>query len=237
MRNLKIPYLILGIGLGSFVVAVGAYSYVFGTRISDSHLAWAEFGSFFGGVLNPILAFLAVVMLFITLLSQMTEFRKSVEYLDASARTAREELELLKSQNLDNETLSVLANADQQITLLLQSDVSAQGSELSVTMFHIALESRRFENGHPLTGAYAQFVQIARTPGTVVWSYVHALSDVVTRVVEILRAYSVRHSGQYSPTMMYYHHRVVGLSRMLADVGYLTEDERVQIVTMADQHG
>lgn len=237
MRAPKLSILILGLGLVSFLAAIGIYISAFGTDLSDVHSRWSEFGDFFGGLLNPVLAFLAIVMLFITLMSQMNEFRESVKHLESSAKTAREELDLIRSQTTDNEVLAVLGNADQQISLLLQSEVSDAGSTPRLTIFHLCLESGRFSSAQEWTLGYARFVEQAQTPGSVVWSYVHALSETVGRVAEILEAYSLRHAGEYSPTMMYYHHRMVGLTRMLADTGYMSEEERVRIVTMADQHG
>lgn len=237
MRAPKLSFLILGLGLVSFLVVLGAYVLSFGTELSHVHSRWSEFGDFFGGLLNPVLAFLAIVMLFITLMSQMKEFRESVKHLESSARTAKDELDVVRSQAIDNEVLAVLGNADQQISLLLQSEVSDPGTVPRLTVFHLCLESRRFSSPQEWTGAYVRFVELAQTPGSVVWSYVHALSETVGRVSEILEAYSRRHRGEYSPTIMYYHHRIVGLTRMLCDTGYLPEDERIRIVTMADQHG
>ena len=230
------PKWILITGLTTIVLAFVFYSYFFGSALSREHTRWAEFGSFFGGLLSPLLAFLAIMLLYHTLVTQLSEFKESVSYLAKTARIAADDLELAKRQTLDNETLAVLANAEKQISELLDRVVSESGKEPEVRIFHMCLEGRRLSNPLEWSDSYHSFVQIARTEGSVVWSYVHALHEVIESMLAILQDYSSRHSGQFSPTILYYHTRLSAVSKLLFDTEFISAERRQEIVTMADQH-
>lgn len=216
---------------------LGFYINYFGTSLSSEHALWAEFGAFFGGVLSPLIAFLAIIMLYQTLASQILEFKESVRYLSATARVAAEDLELTRQQTQDNETLSVLANAEAQISALLECVVSAEGTQPQVKIFHMCIEGGRLYNPLGWSDSYVQFVRVAQQEGTVVWSYVYALHEIIDRMVAILQEYSNRHSGQFSPTILYYHGRLSSISKLLRDCNFITNEEREKIVQMADMHG
>lgn len=47
----------------SLLTVMGVYSYSFGIGLWEEHQKWAEMGSFFGGVLGPILAFCSLLYL------------------------------------------------------------------------------------------------------------------------------------------------------------------------------
>lgn len=58
---------VLIIAVLAFVLAWGVYKYHFQGGFSTSHVVWSEFGSYFGGLLSPVFAFLAFVVLVRTL--------------------------------------------------------------------------------------------------------------------------------------------------------------------------
>ena len=60
-------FLLLIVALSSTVGVMITYLYFFPSSISNDHSRWAEFGTFIGGTLGPIFAFLAFVVLLITL--------------------------------------------------------------------------------------------------------------------------------------------------------------------------
>jgi len=225
-------------GLTTIVMVLLLYSYFFGTDFSQEHKRWAEFGSFFGGVLGPLIAFLAIVMLYHTLVTQLSEFKESVSHLATTAKLAADDLELTKRQTLDNETLAVLANAEKQISELLDRVVSEPGKEPEIRIFHMCLEGRRLSySSLEWSDSYYEFVNMARNEGSVVWSYVYALHEVVESMLAILHDYSSRHSGQFSPAILYYHTRLVAISILLFNTEFITNERRVEIIAMADQHG
>lgn len=237
MKESKNSIWILVSGLVLIMGSLGFYVYHFGTNLSSEHLAWADFGSFFGGFLGPLVAFLAIIMLYQTLASQISEFRESVTHLAATAKIAAEDLELTRQQTQDNETLSVLANAEAQISVLLECVVSEQGTQPQLKIFHMCLEGNRLRNPLEWSDSYTKFIAIAQQKGSVVWSYVYALHEIVESMVAILQEYSNRHSGQFSPTILYYHGRLIPISKILHDCKFITNEKRQAIVQMADLHG
>ena len=63
--------------------------------LSGKQSTWAEFGDYFGGVLNPILAFMAFIALLTTIELQskelnqvVTEFKNSGEYQKKQAKSS-----------------------------------------------------------------------------------------------------------------------------------------------------
>lgn len=237
MKESKIAIWILASGLILIAAVLVFYGYHFGTDLSTEHAIWAEFGSFFGGFLSPLIAFLAIVMLYQTLASQIAEFKESVAHLAATAKVAAEDLELTRQQTQDNETLSVLANAEAQVSVLLECVVSEQGTQPQLKIFHMCLEGGRLDNPLGWSDSYNKFVDIAQQEGSVVWSYVYALHEIIESIVAILQEYSNRHSGQFSPTILYYHGRLLSISKLLRDCNFITNAEREKIIQMADLHG
>lgn len=176
-------------------------------------------------------------MLYHTLVTQLSEFKTSVTHLSKTAEVAAQDLELSKSQILDNETLAVLAKAEKQLSDLLNQVVSESGKEPKMKIFHMCMEARRRLSITERSDSYTCFLDEASTEGSVVWPYVYSLHEIVERMVAILNDYSTRHSAQFSPTILYYHKRVLAVSQLLADAKFISNKEREKIVTMADQHG
>lgn len=237
MTNNSPPRWILIAGAGTIGIAFGVYAISFGPHLSEKHSTWAEFGAFFGGLLSPIMAFFAIVMLYQTLLTQLSEFKASVTHLSKTAEVAAQDLEMSKRQNRDNETLAVLANGEKQIAELLGQVVSAPGTEPEVRVFHMCMEARRALSPLGRSDSYADFIRMARTEGSVVWSYVFSLYEIVDGMLAVLKDYSARHPGHFSPTVLYYHKRLIVVSQLLADTGFIEEERLVEIATLADPHG
>ena len=237
MKESKHAIWILVLGLISIVAVLGFYVNNFGTSLSPEHAVWADFGSFFGGFLSPLIAFLAIIMLYQTLASQISEFKESVTHLATAAKVAAEDLELTKQQTQDNETLSVLANAESQISVLLEYVITDQGIQPKLKIFHMCLEGGRLTDPLEWSDSYHTFVDIAQQEGSVVWSYVYALHEIIKSMEAILQEYSNRHSGQFSPTILYYQGRLAFISKLLLDCKFITNEERQKIVQMADMHG
>lgn len=62
-----------------FITIAITYISYFGTDISGIHGIWAEFGSFFGGVTSPLLYFLSILILALTLKAQI-DLKKEETY-------------------------------------------------------------------------------------------------------------------------------------------------------------
>lgn len=88
------PLIAVGLLVSTFVF----YFYNFHGETADQAV-WGQFGDFVGGVLNPVLAFLAFILLLATLRLQNRELQNSSRELENSSRELAKSAEALKLQN------------------------------------------------------------------------------------------------------------------------------------------
>lgn len=109
-RHLGPVLLLIGaIGLIAAIVTIATYANHFPGPISAEHAHWGTFGDFFGGSLNPILAFLGLIALLLTLLVQSRELELSRQELAAS----REQLKR-SAEAQEKSTAALLRQVDIQ---------------------------------------------------------------------------------------------------------------------------
>lgn len=58
------------------------YIYNFGIGLWDTDQQWANLGSYFGGVLGPVLSFVSIILLWFSLVSTQSEGRESIRLLE-----------------------------------------------------------------------------------------------------------------------------------------------------------
>ncbi len=71
LTNKVVIIVLVGISLIIIAISFGSYVHTFPGGFSSNHENWAQFGDFFGGILNPILSFLALLALILTLKMQI----------------------------------------------------------------------------------------------------------------------------------------------------------------------
>jgi len=115
---MKGKYIAIGLlALLSAAVAVVPYLYSFSERpISTVPAEWGAFGAYFGGVLNPILSFFALVGLLLTLHETNVTNNRQWEYL----RTAEKK----------REWLLVIEHAESQICPLVSKHVQRKDGQV-----------------------------------------------------------------------------------------------------------
>jgi uncharacterized BrkB/YihY/UPF0761 family membrane protein len=84
--------------LASIVGTASLYVMQFGTHLANQQETWAQFGDYFGGLLNPIFALLAFFELLWYIIRQGVEFRASLEMLQGQTRSAEEQVEMLRKE-------------------------------------------------------------------------------------------------------------------------------------------
>ncbi|QUN41755.1 hypothetical protein KEH56_20625 [Burkholderia cenocepacia] len=197
--------------LTSTFVTVSLYVFQFGTHLANNHTAWAEFGGYFGGVLNPIFALLAFFGLLWSIVRQGNEFRIS--------------LQSVREERARNDLLHVIKEIDARIENILDIDISGRGS-IRIEIRQMSSEAQRLRRGSGSSPAYAEFLKIARVPGTVVEAPVRELVYLVSREREFLESYVAHQQGFYSPTLSYYADKCAALMDMLEDLGGLPVETR-----------
>lgn len=107
-------WLIAVFGLFSIIIIIGVYNFRFSGGLALTHQHFAEFGDYFGGVLNPILTALTIVLLVYSLRLQLHELRNSTTELRNSShelknnRITLEETRLVHEDNVRVQQLNVL---------------------------------------------------------------------------------------------------------------------------------
>jgi uncharacterized membrane protein len=90
------------------VFVVGMYIYNFSFSLSDKPEEWALFGDYLGGTLNPILSFLSLIAILITLGYQVKELNASTRELSNSSLALKEQSKSLKLQAFENTFFQML---------------------------------------------------------------------------------------------------------------------------------
>jgi uncharacterized membrane protein len=97
-------FVVLG-AIAAIIIVVGIYFFTFAGGLAVKQDIWGQFGDFMGGTLNPVLSFLALLALLLTIVLQSYELRMT-----------RQEMELSRIAQQNTE----LALADQAVTLRAQ---------------------------------------------------------------------------------------------------------------------
>ena len=100
MPRFRRPSVIWILGIPAVIVAalvVGVYAFRFGDHLSANHERWGQFGEYLGGVLGPLLSFLALLAVVGTLQLQLQQFDATFFNLMQSVARIREGKVAVKS--------------------------------------------------------------------------------------------------------------------------------------------
>lgn len=90
--------------------AIDFYRDQFGADIAERRETWGQFGDYFGGLLNPILSFLALIALLFTIILQSKELKLATREMHDSSTALKEQSDSLKLQNFENTFFNLLNN-------------------------------------------------------------------------------------------------------------------------------
>jgi hypothetical protein len=193
---------------------------------------WAQFGEYFGGVLNPIFAMFAFLGLLWSIISQAKEFRSSAELLQRQTKSAEEQLAMLRIDRLRDDLLHVIKEIDARAEQILEIDISMQGSPTASTIRQMQSEAQRLRRLGGDSPAYRAFLHVAKTPGAVVEAPIRELVYLIEKMRQFLENYSAIQCAEPSPTLVYYADKCTHLMDMLEDVGGLSDGTRAFFATI-----
>lgn len=219
------------------VAAVAFYVSVFGTTLSTSHDYWGLFGDYFGGLLNPIFAMLAFIALLWSILLQAHEFRSASELLSNQAKSAEEQLRILRNSRIREDLIHVIKEIDEKLDYTLSQDVTEPGSHPQLSITHMVSEGQRLARGGTPSAAYDKFIEMAQSSGSVIEAHVRELIFLVAKMREFLEQYSQFEQSSYSPVILYYAEKCYQLLDMMEDIGGIESDTRRFFATVSDRHG
>lgn len=102
---------LISIGIVGLVVSalvLFLYFSIFNGQLSRNQNTWGLFGDFIGGALNPILAFLGLIALLITIRLQSKELVNAAKELEKSTKALEDQGESLKKQNIESTFFQLL---------------------------------------------------------------------------------------------------------------------------------
>ena len=146
---------ILVAGAAALLVVLACYGAKFADRpLSDDPERWAQFGEYLGGAAGPVLAFLTVVGLVLTLLLQVDQIEDSRNQLKAS------NTELKRSREIQATMAQAMSQQAHYATI--SARVAALGAALSVITSQV--EALRLASGHdgPSKSQHDDFIAAAQ---------------------------------------------------------------------------
>ncbi|RLV58613.1 hypothetical protein D5018_16465 [Parashewanella curva] len=100
------------IALVAFLLVFGIYAVNFPNGLSDQNVDWGNFGSFFGGVLSPLLSFISIIYVVKATQAQIKAASDSTrEQINTANKNLRLELIEIKKENLKSDILKMLEKA------------------------------------------------------------------------------------------------------------------------------
>jgi len=143
----KIVLFILLIAAGYFAYEAVMFYYTdFYLGTKDEFSKWGQFGDYFGGVLNPILSFLALIALLYTIVLQSKELALTREELRRSSKAHEEQSKTLKSSYEQTErfrAIDLIYNDDLKAGPRLKAE--AVKTYVQVERIRIAREQKEAE--------------------------------------------------------------------------------------------
>ncbi|WP_429488604.1 hypothetical protein [Paraburkholderia sp. RAU6.4a] len=220
--------------LASIVGTASIYVMQFGTHLANQQETWAQFGDYFGGVLNPIFALLAFFGLLWSIQRQGVEFRASLEILQRQTRSSEEQVEMLRKERALTDLLQVIKEIDSRIEQILDIVISDPGSQ-RVDIRQMKSEAQRLRRSAGESPAYKQFLKVGNTQGSVVEAPVRELIHLVKTMREFLDGYWEVQPISRSSTLTYYADKCSSLMDMLEDLGGLPADTRAFFAEMSER--
>jgi uncharacterized membrane protein len=165
-------YSILGLILLMAVYAVyevlSFYDVNFAGKDNVMYSKWGTFGDYFGGVLNPILSFLALIALLLTIVLQSRELRLSREELEKSTDALEKQSETLKIQNFESTFFHMIRlhnDIVHDIDLKNADGTTSTGRDCFKTFYNRfkrkyrdLSDSQRISQSGPIEVAYEEFL-------------------------------------------------------------------------------
>jgi hypothetical protein len=183
---------------GLITVIVASYLVRFGLTPSHNQAVWGAFGDYFGGILNPIFAVLAFFGVLWSIGLQTKQMGQ------------------IAQDKQSDEILQVVKDIDTRISELLRTNISSGSAE--TTILQMVSESEREGIIFAKDDAYAQFLHIAKQPGTVVEAVVRDIKSQVSAMEEFIKRHPAQQTGSYNPLIEYYSNKTSRLMPMLSDI-------------------
>lgn len=200
------------------LLPIVSYISMYGHHLSGSQELWAQFGDFFGGILNPVYAFLAFLALLYTISLQSAELRQATTEFRRSADSMQQQLDHYRDAAKKSDLYKIIKDIDDELEKIYGTVISPKGEQASLNIGHLVHEGFRLRNSTEKTASYKQFLDIASSSGSMVESVFQKLALAGGNLYRYLIKYQ-RISGGENYVCEYYRYKYFMLGQLLKDVG------------------
>ncbi|MDD5229036.1 MAG: putative phage abortive infection protein [Methylococcales bacterium] len=158
IREFWIKHYIAITAIVAVVVVLGFYFFKFHHQLSDDNGNWGTFGDFFGGTLNPILSFLALMVLLRTFSMQREELDLQREELKETKAILKEQSETQKRQQFENTFFELLKIHNQLLKNLLKRHQFIKPDGEKIDVFDEVMNDILSKNDESMSPKMAQFI-------------------------------------------------------------------------------
>lgn len=205
------------------LIPIAPYIWVYGFHWSDSQEIWGQFGDFFGGLLNPIYAFLAFLALLYTIAIQATELKLATTEFARQADSMQKQLDHNRLSAEKEDLFKIIKDIDDDLESILQTVVSPEHSEPELRVQHIIHEGFRLRHTPNKSDSYENFIVLAKSSGSIVESVYLRLALAAGSLYRYLNMYRViSNDSSYVADYFRYKHFMVG--QLLKDVGNVDKE-------------
>jgi hypothetical protein len=194
-----------------------AYHSVFGSNLPeakapDARAHWGTYGDYIGGTVNPILSFLSLIALFVTILLQSRELKLSRMELEETRQIATEQVRHLKDDASKTELLKVLGLVDEELHKILSNKIKDPDS-FDNTMIEFRFFLPRICRGVIERAPFDRFID-EKLEGAL---KIREVGDIIIRMDHYLISYSKFDCK--SPVIKYYREKYGSIARQCRSSG------------------
>lgn len=209
---------ILVIGFVGVAAVAGVYYWHFKDfPLAKDPSAWGQLGDYFGGVLNPVLGFLSLIGLLVTIYLNQKELRLSRMEISKGTRAAERQADHLESEAEKSELLKVIDLIHSELRVLLERKITHEirGADGQVR------ERREFS-----------YVQLLQSPTNFSWTIPQKSDGAAIPFVFIggrlteLQEYLAKYDriAQSLTLSQYYRQRYCLVAKTLSDFEFIDPD-------------
>lgn len=206
-----------------FLIPIILYISIHGYHLSDSHELWAQFGDYFGGLLNPIYALLAFLALLYTISLQSAEMRQATKEFRRSADSMQQQLNHYKNSARKEDLYKIIKDIDEDLKKIYEIVITQEGQQPILNIGHLVHEGFRLRDSLEKSESYKQFLSVASSSGSVVESVFLKLALASGNLYKYLTKYKdLAGNGNY--VSEYYRYKYFMLGQLLKDAGNIDKN-------------
>lgn len=195
------------VALASIALVALTYRLHFPGSVSPDPSIWGSFGDYFGGILNPLFAFLAFLGVLWSIEMQNQQLR------DASIEKKSAEI------------LLVIRDMDARIHTLLETEVGKTFDSVGATSLrirHMVSEAGKKDRASGPSDSYFSFLSTARVEGSIVESSTRDLRHLVISMQELIALHPVGPRNELLPITKYYSNKTRPVAILINDIEALS---------------